>query len=150
MEVIRQAIYEDIDDVRNLIKEFYNESLYEYGLSLDNDTINETIKNFIDNHIELVAEINNKIIGVMGGIVATSIFDKKQRLGQEAIWYITRDERKGNIAFKLIEEFEKECKERGANLISMICMNNLNSDILDRLYRIKKYKLMEQHYIKGV
>lgn len=150
MEIVRQAKYEDIDTVKNLIKEFYNESLYEYELSLDENTIKETIKNFIDNHIGLVAEINNKIIGVMGGIVATSIFDKKQRLGQEAIWYITKEERKGKVAFKLIEEFEKKCKERGANLISMICMNNLNSEVLDRLYKIKKYKLMEKHYIKEV
>ena len=147
MEIIRQAIIEDSNAIKDLIKEFYDESLCEYGFSLDEDTINETIQNFVNNHIVLLVEKDNKIIGIIAGIVAVSIFDKKQRLAQEAIWYITKDERKGNIAIKLIEEFEKESKKRGANFILMGSMGNLNADILNRLYEIKKYKLMERHYI---
>lgn len=150
MEIIRQAKIEDTEAIKDLIKKFYAESTYEYGFSLDDETITETVRNFIVNHIALIIEKDSKIVGVISGVVANSIFDKKQKVAQEAVWYIVKEERKGIIALKLIEEFEKECVKRGADFILMVHMSNSSPEVLSRLYGIKKYKLMEKHYIKGV
>ena len=147
--MIRKGEYKDIEGVKELIKEFFQESLAWYKISLDDETITETMKSFVDKHISFVAEENGKIIGVIAGIISPSIFDKRQLFAQEAIWYVTKKAR-GIVGFKLIKVFEEECRKLGAKMISMICMSNLNFDILDRFYKNDGFALLENHYIKEV
>lgn len=150
MVEIRKAITEDKPQIIELIIQFYKESLREYGVRFDLETLYETVQNFIDNQIGIVAEEYGKIIGVIGGMIAPSMFDKSQKIGQESIWYVIPAERKGKTGIKLIKAFEKECIDGGANAIIMIHMNNLYPEILDRLYTMNGFKLMESNYIKGV
>ena len=147
---IRQAKIEDTDSIKLLIFQFYEESLREYKLSFDWDTLTNTITTFINSHIGLVAEKDGVIIGVIGGVVTNSIFDAKQKVGQEAIWYVDKSERKGTVGIRLLKAFEEECKKRGVNFVIMICMCNLYTELLDRYYKSKHYQLLENHYIKEV
>ena len=83
-------------------------------------------------------------------MIAPSMFDKSQKIGQESVWYVTQEARKGKAGLYLIKAFEVECIKRGANAIIMIHMSNLYPEILDRLYKINGFRLMESNYIKGV
>lgn len=147
---IRKASSADKPQIIELIIEFYKESLREYGIKFDLETLSNTVQNFIDNHIGIVAEQDNKIIGVIGGTVIQSIFSENQKFGQEAIWFVTKESRTGRAGYRLITEFEKECFNRGASLVIMIHMSNLYPEELSKLYRMNNYKLLECHYIKGV
>lgn len=147
---IRKAISEDKPQVIELIIQFYKESLRDFGVRFDLETLYETVQNFIDNQIGIVAEKEGKIVGIIGGMIAPSMFDKSQKIGQESVWYVTQEERKGRTGIKLIKAFEEECIKRGANAIIMIHMANLYPEILDRLYRMNGFRLMESNYIKGV
>jgi len=146
--LIRKAELKDVPQVVSLVKDFFKESLSDYGLLLEDKTIIETLEHYAKNLIAFVAEENGKIVGVVGGLIAHSIFDKSQLIGQETIWYVDKDYRNGTIGLKLIKTFEDECKNRGASLIAMVNMGNLNNEILGKLYRHRGYKLMEKQYIK--
>ncbi len=148
--IIEKAKIEDIPEIVNLIREFFTESLSGYSLSLDNLTIHETVSKYITNYIGIVAKRGDKIIGTIGGLVMSSIFDKNQMIGQETIWYINKEERKGSAGIRLIKEFENRCKELGAHLVAMVHMGNLYTDVLDKLYKMRGYKLMETQYIKEI
>ena len=147
--MIRKATLNDVEGILKLIIEFHEESLGEYKLSFDWDTLRETIKRFITHNITIVVD-NGEIVGVIAGIISNSIFDIGQKIGQEALWYITKKERKGTLALRLLKTFEQECKDRGADFILIMHMINLNADELNRLYETMDYKPMECHYIKGV
>lgn len=146
--MIRKAELRDIDGIIKLAKDFFKESVGEYGLTIENQTIAETIHSYIENMIGIVAEENGKVVGVIGGMLLPSIFNKTQLIGQETVWFVNKDYRKGTIGLKLIKAFEYECLERGANLIIMGLMGNLNTDILDKYYKRHNYKLLEREYIK--
>ena len=148
--LIRKAEHRDTEQVLALINEFYYESLREYDLSFTVETLKETIANFIDNHVGLVAEREGKIVGVIGGLISRSIFNKDEVVGQEAIWYMSKDERKGSLGIRLMKAFERTCKEKGAKFIVMIHMSNLLAKSLGRFYSSMKYKLMEVQFIKEV
>ena len=145
---IRKVEINDIPKIIVLIDEFYQESLKDYGLSFSEDTLYETILNFVNNHIALLAEKDNEIIGCIGGVVMPSIFDKNQKIAQEAIWYMPKEERKGSSGIRLLHQFEQECLNRGAKFISMIHMSNLMSDELRKFYEKSNYRLLENHYLK--
>ncbi len=148
--VIEKAVTEDIAGIVELIREFFEESVSEYSISLDTVTTHETVANYVNNLIAIVARRGNEIIGVVGGLVMPSIFDKNQIVGQESVWYITKKERQGSVGIRLIREFENKCKELGAHLIVMVHMSNLYADVLDKLYKVRGYKLAENHYLKVI
>lgn len=148
--VIEKADVEDIAGIVVLIREFFEESVSGYSISLDTLTTHETVTNYVNNLIAIVARRGDNIIGVIGGLVAPSIFDKKQLIGQESVWYVTKEERKGSVGVRLIKEFENKCKELGASLIVMVHVGNLYADVLDKFYKIRGYKLMENQYIKEI
>lgn len=147
--IIRPAETKDIDAVRSLIMAFHQESFGKYGFTITDETINATIKNFINGFVNFLAEKDNRVVGVVAGIIMPSIFDKSQSIAQEMIWFVDKKERGGTIGFKLLKAFEDECKNRGANVIIMASMNGGNADILDRYYTKRGYQMLENHYILG-
>lgn len=149
VSIIRTATSKDIPQIVSLTQEFFFESLYDYGFTSNITTLFETAKNLIDNHILLVAE-KEKIIGVIAGIVFNSLFDKSQTISQELVWYVKKEERGTSAGVRLLKAFEKQSKEKLANKIIMVHMNNLYTEPLKRFYRKNNYRLMEEQYIKEV
>lgn len=148
--MIRKAKESDAERIIVLINKFFNESLSYYGLRFNQETILETVFFHIKNHIVFVAEEDNIIVGVIGGVIAKSLFDRSQDIAQETMWYVDPEYRGGIVGIRLIKAFEKECKNLGANFIVMIHMSNLYSDTLHRFYKIHGYTFIEQHYIKEI
>lgn len=74
----------------------------------------------------------------------------KESIAQEIIWYVRKDKRKGRIGIELINKFTTVCKKLGVARIIMIHMNNLNGNIMRRLYERRGFKEMERIYIKEV
>lgn len=147
---IRKANIIDKEDIKILIDKFYEESLKDLGMKFTDYTIDKTITNFVVNHIVIVAQEEDKIIGVIGGLLAPSIFDENEIIAQEAMWYIDPEHRKGALGTDLLLFFEEIAKELGVNHIVMVCMGNLNFEILNRYYTKNGYKLMENQFIKNL
>lgn len=146
--MIRQATFEDFEDIYILIKEFQAESIGMYGLSFRFATLYHTIMKHINNGIVLVLD-KDGIKGVIGGLIMPSMFDSKEFILQESMWYVTSNER-GRDGLKLFRAFEEEGIKRGVKFILMASMNNLNNGELTRLYEKRGYKLMERQFIKEV
>lgn len=148
--IIRHACLTDIDFIIDLICEFHEESLQHYGFLMNRETLKQTVKGFIDkpDRVGLVVEYGDVIVGVMGGVIAPSIFDNQQIICQEAIWYIDKNHRGGSTGLKLLRRFEEESALKGAHMVAMIHMNNLNPEILSKFYHRNGYVSVETHYMK--
>ena len=148
--MIRDAKLEDIKSIMCLVSDFFIDSINEYGICMTEDTIEETLDNLIKHHIFLVNIKDGKVNGVISGAISRSIFDNKEIIAQEIIWFVDKDSRKGMDGIKLFNAFENKCKELGANKIIMVHMENSYPKSLERYYKRKNYKLMEKHYIREV
>jgi len=148
--IVRKAEIKDKTSIIELSIQFYKESLRSYGLAFNFSTLDKLVEEFINNKIVIVSEVNGKVVGVIAGFVSSSMFDSQQKIGQEIIWYIDKEYRKGSIGIRLLKEFEKQCKLNGANLMVMVYMGNLNNELLDRFYKMNNYRLLENQFIKGV
>jgi len=147
---IRNFVLEDLAQVKILIVSFYNESLKHYGITLDDKTLEETLMTFLNPNIGIVAELDEKIIGCIGGVACRSIFNKNQIIAQESMWYVNKEFRHGTIGVRLIKAFKDECKARGASLLSMVSMRNLNANKMNDFYTKSGFRSMETHFIKGI
>ena len=147
---IRNFFHADFDQVKELIKEFHGEALSAHGITLDDETLNETLVSFIYPHIGIVAELDGNIVGCIGGIISKSIFNKNQIIAQEAMWYVRKEYRNSTVGLRLLKAFENKCKEHKANLICMISLMNLNVEKVSEFYTKCGYTPMEFHFIKEI
>ena len=149
--MIRQATLKDVHDLVKLTLEFMDEGWDKYPFKRDKSLI-DTIKDLIANNIFLISNTNIKANGMLAGIIRPSVFCKDQLIAQEIIWYVSKDSRKGlsTVGARMLREFEKTAKDKGANLIVMSHIGNLNSDSMGKLYDKRNYRVFETQYLKEV
>lgn len=140
---IRQARPEDIDAAQELIEEFKQESLAEYGMDLDIEQIRSTVSSYIGT--SLVAEAEGKIVGILAGtltrlpIISTPIY-------LESVWYVSKAHRR--IGIRLLKSVEELAVNLGCRHMIMAHMMNSKSDKLGKFYESMGFVPYEINYIK--
>ncbi len=147
---IRRAKLTDTSQIIELIYEFHKESLHEYNFAFNKDTVLRTIRQIVTSNIAFVSDEDERISGVIAGVIHSSIFDYSQTVAYELVWFVSKPYRRGRTGMSLLKAFEQHCELMGASKIVMKHMENLNATDMNQLYERKKYKLMELEYIKDI
>lgn len=147
---IRKASPSDVAPIVALVEEFFHEGLCETGLSFDRATLTQSMTNIVQNNICLIHENAGRVSGVIAGYVTPSLFDDDELLAQEIIWFMSADARRGSAGVDLLEAFEAACKDAGAKHVMMIHLADVNSRVMERFYKMRGYRMIEQHFIKEV
>ncbi len=115
--MIRKFAREDLSQVLDLCREIrqYHNDLLDSYFAPQNDEYEkigflESLKN--DNTIALVAEENNKIIGLLLGEFKNSLWLKKSHVAHISNFGINKDNRRKGIGQQLMDYFFKICKEK--------------------------------------
>lgn len=143
---IRDAVVGDESAIAELGREFFKEAAWTDITDWNHDKATNSLKAMIENNncVLLVAEIENKIIGMAGGFVQ-EIWFSNENLGQELFWYIDPNSR-GGVGSELLKALEEKLKENGANIIAMIGLEKTKS--LNNYFLRKGYRASEYSYIK--
>jgi L-amino acid N-acyltransferase YncA len=142
---IRQAVAEDVEQAIDLLKEFQEESLKEYGTDLDIESIRATCQSYIGT--TLVAEVNGKIVGILAGKLLTtpaSVFP----IYQEEVWYVSKAHRR--VGVYLLKTLEEECRKQGISHIILAHMGNSKADKLADFFIRSGYAPFQINYIKKI
>lgn len=146
---IRKANLSDTTDLIALFFDFYNESIGNYGIPMDDKTVGQTVINYIRNHVVFVLEKDNEeIVGFIGGVVATYPVNENVKIFIESGWFVKKDYRKDSV--QLLAVLEKYCKD---NEIEHLIIGNTDvgkTEQFKNFYERKGYKLFEQHFIKEI
>ena len=131
---IRSAEIDDCDAITSLYKQ-----LYDTEKAFDDNLINEyilddkqlkSIRKKIKSRKEifLVAEMDQKIVGVIDGYIIDSIHYKEKVSFLEHLC-VDKKYRKKRIATELIQEFSNKTKEKGATYIKLYAFENNSNAI---------------------
>jgi GNAT superfamily N-acetyltransferase len=130
------------EPVREMIIDFYKESMTNSGLKLEDISIDRTIDTCKDNTL---LAVNGKCFGLLGGYEVPSPVGE-DKIFQEMFWYI-QPEYKG-LGVKIYKLAEKELKRRGFNVLIMGCLINKYTHKFIKFYERIGYKPLEMHFIK--
>ncbi|MFH1640601.1 MAG: GNAT family N-acetyltransferase [Candidatus Omnitrophota bacterium] len=145
MMTIRQCAPDDKEDIAELLKEFHEEALKEYGLKFEGTEVYKAIEDNREN--AMVLEVNNRIIGVIAGKIVEYPL-QKTKLFQEIVWFVSKNYRLHGI--RLLKEMENRCKAQGIGMMIMVAMGNSMTEKLDKFYKRIGYRLLETHYLKAI
>jgi len=104
----------DVNQILNLVSGFVNSAKLNKQIkdNIDYNYINQLYHHLIlGAGLVIVAEENNKLIGIIAGIKSPNIWYTKDITLREIIFYITPNYRKGRTAYKLITEYNKIAKQ---------------------------------------
>lgn len=140
---------EDVDGIVSLLREFALEAEWHHA---DFEHVHRLVSAMRGDPNSALLGLckEGKIIGVIGGVIVPHPFNPKFRLMSEMAWYVRKEERNSMWSIRLMNEFEKECKIKGAHAIAMTLRSSLRAKELDSLYTRKGYTLQEQVYQRSI
>lgn len=142
---IRQTQQSDLPGILELIHEFHEESLNEFGVTCVDGVANELMPKMVET--SMVLEHENEIVGVIAGFITSHIVSKEP-LMQEVIWFVSKKHRRNGI--KLYRAFEHMCEKMGIKQLVMVNMGNTDNDMFERFYESEGFNLLEMQYIKNL
>lgn len=148
MGTIRHAQSEDLDALSEIGTKFLQYSRYGKMVDPSSDDIRDGIKVMLDHGCVVVAEVDGKVVGAIGGTPVNLWFSRTTPVVAELAWWVNEEYRNGSIGVKLLWAFEDWAQSIGARAI---CLSDLAledgapvSKILSKL----GYSMVEQAHIK--
>ena len=150
---IRKVNINDYDDVANLYTQLFDAERGFDDNIVDTYSIDEKVEKIIKKRIKsrkeifLVAEIDNKIVGLIDGYIIESICYKEKVAYLDHIC-VDKNHRNNDIGSKLIEEFSKKVEKKGAKYIKLNAFEeNIPAVSLYRKHGFEKYSI---YYMKKI
>lgn len=140
---IRPVVADDYPAIMELIAEFAEESLSEYGTYLDSEQLQKTYDLLW--RTSFAAVVGGKVVGVIAGRIVEDICSKLP-VYEEIVWYVQKSHRKYGIL--LMRRIEDWCHQQNIKRLTMSCMHNSQTDKLFSLYERLGFLPMETRFIK--
>ena len=107
--IIRRAVPEDVSEIHKMLIDMYNR-IEVPASPLSERKVLDVIKSAMKKGIVIVAEVEGKIIGSLGGMANSDWWSDQKHLSD--IWfYVSPDKRNSRAAVKLVKCFIKIGKE---------------------------------------
>jgi GNAT superfamily N-acetyltransferase len=130
-------------DVIDLVREFYNESLKEYGQTLSLPALLESIER-MKSHAFLLIK-NNKCVGLLAGLTVCPPYGS-EKIYHEVIWFVSKAYRRYGIW--MFNQARRVLKAEGYSHIVMTVMYNSKTEKIKKFYDRLGFRPIETHFLK--
>ena len=144
--MIRETRLDDIPYILPLVREFArevgNEFLYE---NYRDKPAAALLASLVTKGILLVAEKDEKIVGVIGATITGNIWNPHVKQVDEIIYYVLPDHRETRLGWMLIREYDKRTKDFPIATLKLMH----NSPDLTKHYNKMGYVELERTFLRG-
>lgn len=147
---IRFATSADYDELIRIGHAFFEFNPYRQYSELDNDSLKLTFDNLRTQHVLLIAEEEDKVVGAAAAFIAPVYWNVKDKQGVEAFWWIDPPYRKDGNGKRLRQALERVAKLRGVKFWNMIALTTSEPEKLDKMYKKAGFQHIENVYTKAL
>ena len=130
MSNIRKATELDLLVLISIAKNFVK---YFNHFKWNEDSVKETLQQLLKTGIIYVAEKDNVVIGVIGGVVVQNMWNKNEVIYQELFWWVEEEHRESSISIRLLKEFENAAPVGSKIALSLLPKSNIKISTLSKL-----------------
>ena len=120
--MIRKAEERDVLRIVEMSACFYPRTPYIHLAPFSVEAVSIIVIALIESGVMLVAEVEGKVVGMVGLAIIPFIFDPVIKGAYEVIWWVEPEYQGSGIGRELLEAIDVESKERGASFVHMVCM----------------------------
>lgn len=122
--VIRPAVETDMPDALEMAARFYATTSYTSIADYSYASAAKLGRMLLDEGVLLVAARDEKLVGVIGMIVAPFPFNESVKTAHEVLWWVDPEERDTGAGVALLRAMVPACQGRGAKAIQMLHLSN--------------------------
>lgn len=147
--MIRPAKQEDLRRIIEMAERFYPFTSYnnKSKIPFDVDTTAMLTSTMIDNHVVLVAEVEEKVVGVIGLVLMPFMFNPEYIHAGEILWWVEPEHICEGLGRQLLCAAEQACRDKNVTHIQMIDIE-CSAVQAEGLYRSEGYELTERSFTK--
>lgn len=149
--MIRKARAEDVDAIVEMSKKFYAHTSY-YQISkidLNEEDVSALARHLISSGIMNIAELDGKVIGMIGVILIPFMFNADHVHAGEVVWWVEPEVQAVGVGKALLASVEAPAKAAGVTHIQMVDLVTSGSHVA-KLYESFGYQLTERSYTKVI
>jgi hypothetical protein len=137
----------NIKEMVNLVTSFASESDWKL---FDAEHVKKLFEAYLyhPDGVVITLDQGNHHVGIICGIVQQHMYDLTKVVLVEMAWYVFPEHRKTLKNIKLLKEFEKVGKEKGAEYIFMTLKSNMKD--VEHLYTRLGYKETEKTFMRKI
>jgi ribosomal protein S18 acetylase RimI-like enzyme len=119
---IRPAHETDLPEAVAMAARFYATTAYTGIADFNPDSAEKLGRLLLDQGVLLVAERDDKLVGVIGLVIAPFPFNETRKTAHEVLWWVEPEHRDSGAGVELLREMVQACQYRGATAIQMLCL----------------------------
>ena len=96
----------------------------------------------------VVAEVDGIVQGFCVGAKAPMMMNQSVTVGCELVWWVEPEHRKSTLGIGLLKAIEQQAKDSGVDVWSMVLLDDVEPEKVDKIYRAMGYVPSERTYIK--
>lgn len=150
--IIREANKFDVNEIIEMLKLFRNQAPIEEITQCNNiEYISQVIHHIlIGRGVLLVAEKENKLVGMIIGYIHNSVWDPEMLILNELAFYVKPEYRGTSAGYRLLKKYNETVKQlKDMGRIKLYTLSKMvNSPDLD--YGRFGYKKVEEHWVGGM
>lgn len=145
---IRKATQADYPILITIGHKFFEFNAYRLHSELDELSLLRTLHQLNSDHVLLVAEHNEQVIGTAGAFIAPVYWNNNDLQGLEAFWWVDEDYRSAGVGKTLRQVLQTVAKAKGAKFWNMIALRESMHDEVCQQYERAGMTHVETVYMK--
>tara|TARA_R110000803_G_scaffold166755_1_gene230010 strand:- start:3685 stop:4128 length:444 start_codon:yes stop_codon:yes gene_type:complete len=142
----RLVTEKDIPAVVDMAREFYACTVYE--IPFDDESVALNIQLSMEYDLCFIAESDGEPAGFILGVVSPFLVNRDHFVCAELAWWVLEPFRNSSAAIKLLKSLENGAKEAGCSSLSMMSLENMGPDEVDKIYKKLGYTSAERTHVR--
>lgn len=117
---VRQATLDDVPAIVAMSAKFYATTAYSGWADFNPETVSNLASGLATDHVMLVAEDGDRLIGMVGLFVAPFMFNNDVTAAYEVVWWVDPDAQGHGAGKALLAAIEPACAAKGCKAIQMV------------------------------
>lgn len=109
--MIRRATQDDLCRIVEMSEAFYPTTKYAVRAPFDAPSTAVLAQRLIEHGIMLVAEVEGKVVGMVGLVVGPFMFNISVNGAYEIVWWVEPEHQGSRIGYQLLKQVEEEAKQ---------------------------------------
>jgi len=144
---VRNATLSDVPAIVEMSRKFYATTTYSGWADFNAETVHDLASNLTENHLMLVADDGEKLIGMVGLFVASFMFNGDVTAAYEVVWWVDPSEQGQGAGKALLAAIEPACRAKGCKAIQMVHLST-SPPRAAAIYERAGYRHTESSYTK--
>ena len=145
--MIRNATHADIPRIVEMAGKFYGQTRYAGIAPMAKESAAGLAIVMMEQGVMLLAEANGAVAGMVGLFIEPFTFNIEKTMATELVWWVDPEHQRSGIGAELLSAIEPACRDRGADVIRMMCLAG-QCEAAEAIYSRMGYMPSEHAYTK--